>query len=48
MPAKIGMVELEIQTPCVIIDLDSFEDNIEVMRVKLISQNRLLLSAIAS
>jgi 3-hydroxy-D-aspartate aldolase len=32
IPAAIGMDESEIQTPCLVIDLDAFEHNIEVMR----------------
>jgi 3-hydroxy-D-aspartate aldolase len=32
IPAAIGMDESEIQTPCLMIDLDAFEHNIEVMR----------------
>ncbi len=32
IPAKIGMDEADIQTPCLVVDLDAFEYNIEVMR----------------
>ena len=32
IPAAIGMDESEIQTPCLVIDLDAFEQNVEVMR----------------
>ena len=32
IPAAIGMDEADIQTPCLIIDLDAFERNVEVMR----------------
>ena len=32
IPAVVGMNETEIQTPCLVIDLDSFERNVEVMR----------------
>lgn len=32
IPAAIGMDESEIQTPCLVIDLDAFEKNVEVMR----------------
>ena len=32
VPASIGMDELEIQTPCLVVDLDAFERNIEKMR----------------
>ncbi|MCB1757193.1 MAG: DSD1 family PLP-dependent enzyme [Gammaproteobacteria bacterium] len=32
IPARIGMNEADIQTPCLVVDLDAFEHNIEVMR----------------
>lgn len=32
VPAEIGMDEADIQTPCLIIDLDAFERNVETMR----------------
>lgn len=32
IPAKIGMSEADIQTPCLVIDLNAFERNVEVMR----------------
>ena len=32
IPAAIGMDEADIQTPCLVVDLDAFEKNIEVMR----------------
>ncbi len=32
IPARIGMSEADIQTPCLLIDLDAFERNVEVMR----------------
>ena len=32
VPAKIGMDEAEIQTPCLMIDLDAFERNVAKMR----------------
>lgn len=32
IPAAIGMDEADIQTPCLVIDLDAFEHNIAVMR----------------
>jgi len=32
IPAAIGMDEADIQTPCLVIDLDAFEKNVEVMR----------------
>ncbi|KHF24399.1 3-hydroxy-D-aspartate aldolase BhcC [Solemya velum gill symbiont] len=32
IPASIGMDEADIQTPCLVVDLDAFEHNIEVMR----------------
>ena len=32
IPAAIGMDEADIQTPCLMIDLDVFEKNVEVMR----------------
>lgn len=32
IPAAINMDEADIQTPCLVIDLDAFEKNIEVMR----------------
>ena len=32
IPAAIGMDEKDIQTPCLVIDLDAFEKNVEVMR----------------
>lgn len=32
IPAKFGMNENDIQTPCLIIDLDAFEKNVETMR----------------
>lgn len=32
IPAMVGMDESEIQTPCLVIDLDAFEHNIRVMR----------------
>jgi len=32
VPASVGMDEADIQTPCLIIDLDAFEKNVTVMR----------------
>lgn len=32
IPAEIGMSEKDIQTPCLMIDLDAFEKNVETMR----------------
>lgn len=32
VPAAIGMDEADIQTPCLVVDLDAFEKNVEVMR----------------
>jgi len=32
VPASVGMDEADIQTPCLIIDLDAFEKNVSVMR----------------
>ncbi len=32
IPAKPGMAEADIQTPCLIVDLDAFEKNVETMR----------------
>src|SRR5210317_30802 len=32
IPAAIGMHEADIQTPCLVVDLDAFEQNIETMR----------------
>ncbi|MFT5811446.1 MAG: 3-hydroxy-D-aspartate aldolase, partial [Rubritalea sp.] len=32
IPAKVGMDEADIQTPSLVVDLDAFERNIEVMR----------------
>ncbi len=32
IPASIGMDEKDIQTPCLIVDLDAFEKNVETMR----------------
>ena len=32
IPAAIGMNELDIQTPCLVVDLDAFEENILTMR----------------
>ncbi|PHR91160.1 MAG: alanine racemase [Blastopirellula sp.] len=32
IPAKFGMSEKDIQTPCLIVDLDAFEKNVETMR----------------
>lgn len=32
IPASIGMTEAEIQTPCLIIDLDAFEKNVRTMQ----------------
>ena len=32
IPAAINMDEADIQTPCLVIDLDAFEKNIEVRR----------------
>ncbi|MFM1817022.1 MAG: hypothetical protein RLZ98_3717 [Pseudomonadota bacterium] len=32
LPARPGMAESDIQTPCLVIDLDAFEHNIETMR----------------
>ncbi|MEE9454636.1 MAG: DSD1 family PLP-dependent enzyme [Paracoccaceae bacterium] len=33
IPAELGMSEQDIQTPCLIIDLDAFEKNVEALRV---------------
>lgn len=32
VPAAVGMSEAEIQTPCLLIDLDAFERNVATMR----------------
>ncbi|MEP1934466.1 MAG: DSD1 family PLP-dependent enzyme, partial [Roseibium sp.] len=32
VPAEVGMGESDIQTPCLVIDLDAFEQNVATMR----------------
>ncbi len=32
VPAEVGMDEQDIQTPCLVVDLDAFEKNVETMR----------------